>query len=72
MRYLLMRAQLIKLSTTVMADSIVFTEDFLPSLGVEPDQLQAENQPHWSQRLPEHSDCVSWWLPVCIWWKGKS
>ena len=40
-------------------------------LGVEPGQLQAEDQPHRPHWLPEHSDRVSWWLPVCIWWKGK-
>lgn len=40
-------------------------------LGVEPGQLQAEDQPHRPHRLPEHSDRLSRWLPVCIWWKGN-
>lgn len=47
-----------------------YTEVWLSSVGVEPGQLQAEDQPHWSRWLPEHSDCLSWWLPVCIRWKG--
>lgn len=53
-----------------MVDCTCFTEVFLPSAGVEPGQLQAEDQPHWSQRLPEHGDRLPRWLPVCIWWKG--
>lgn len=33
--------------------------------GVEPGKLQAEDQSHWSQKVPEHSDCVSRWVPLC-------
>ncbi len=32
--------------------------------GVEPDQLQAEDQPHWSHRLSEHRDHVTRRLPL--------
>lgn len=70
MRSLLMRAHLVKLSITIITDWVDFTEVWLSSVGVEPGQLQAEDQPHWSRWLPEHSDCLSWWLPVCIRWKG--
>lgn len=59
MRSLLMRAHLVKLSITLIVDCIDFTEAWLSSVGVEPGQLQAEDQPHWSQWLPEHSDCLS-------------
>lgn len=68
--FLLMRAHLVKLSITIIVDCIDFTEIWLSSIGVEPGQLQAEDQPHWSRWLPEHSDCLSRWLPLCIWWKG--
>lgn len=65
-----MRAHLVKLGITMTLYCIAFTEVWLSSVGVEPGQLQAEDQPHWSRWLPEHSDRLPWWLPVCIWWKG--
>ena len=39
-------------------------------LGVEPGQLQAEDQPHRSHRLPEHGHRFPRRLPVCFRWKG--
>lgn len=47
-------------------------DDHFPLLpGVEPGQLQAEDQPHRPHWLPEHGDCVSWWFSVRIGWKGN-
>lgn len=40
-------------------------------VGMESGKLQAEDQPHWPHRIPEHSDRVSWWISVRFWWKGR-
>lgn len=59
MRSLLMRAHFVKLRIIIIVDCIDFIGVWLSSVGVEPGQLQAEDQPHWSRWLPEHSDRLS-------------
>ena len=39
--------------------------------GVEPDQLQAEDQPHRPHRLSEHRDHVPRRLPLRLRWQGR-
>ena len=40
-------------------------------LGLEPDQLQAEDQPHRSHRLPQHRHHVSRRFPLRLRWQGR-
>ena len=40
--------------------------------GVEPHQLQAKDQPFWSQWLPELCDSLTGWLTLCIRRKGET
>jgi len=40
------------------------------SQGMEPHQLQAEDQPSWSHWLLELCYCFPWWFIVCIRWQG--
>lgn len=39
--------------------------------GVELDQLQTKDKPHWTLWLPELCHRLSRWLLVCFWWQGK-
>ena len=39
--------------------------------GVEPHQLQAEDEPLWSHWIRQHRNCLPRRLSVCFWWKSK-
>ena len=39
--------------------------------GVELNELQAEDEPLWTHRLPELRNCFARRLSVCIWWQGQ-